>query len=220
MISLVHPRRFSRDDVRNARAYAIKQGNNVGTRGRLHIDLLTQWVTAGRPVLVEPISTSVGTGKRGGPSTVNVEGNTHVVSKQDAQNARAWAVENELEVPTKGRLSTDILQKWADAGMPTYREESATVYYRALDKRGRANGKERIAIVYKDMLTRSGKPRMSDYWDALVASGITGIPVRIIAGAMKINVHRDDESQLVYEWVSKSDSKDVVDMLKANISLV
>lgn len=211
---------YSPADVANARAYALAKGENIGTRGRVPNWVLTEWHNALRPVVVKPAERGPDmrgkhTGRRGGPSTVNVDGTKHVVTKREAASARAWAIENDIPVPTKGRLNTATLQAWVNAGMPEHRIERATVYYRALDKKGRPNGKERIGIVYADMLG-TGKPRMSDYWHAL---GIEGIPLRIIAGDMLINVTKDIDGTLEYNWVSKADSKTVVDMLKGNVSL-
>lgn len=211
---------YSAADVANARAYAIAKGNMIGARGRVPAWALAEWHSALRPVVVPvvergPDMRGKHTGRRGGPSTVNVDGTKHVVTKREAASARAWAMANDIDVPTRGRLNTATLQAWVNAGMPEHRIERATVYYRALDKKGRPNGKERIGIVYADMLG-TGKPRMSDYWHAL---GIDGIPLRIIAGDMLINVTRNDTNEFVYQWVSKADSKTVVDMLKGNVSL-
>ena len=202
-------------DIANARAYAIANGNKLGNRGRVPMWALNEWHNALRPVLVSTTTEKV-PGMRGRRSTVNVDGTTREVSKTESQHARMWAMANGIDVPVRGRMSTDTLQAWVNAGMPEYREEVATVYYRKLDRKGRPNGKEQIAVVYRDMLG-VGKPKMRDYWEAL---NIDGIPVRIIAGAMLINVDRDDDGDLVYSWVSKADSKAVVDTLKANISLV
>lgn len=211
---------FNSDDVANARAYAIAMGERVGTRGRLEQVHLDIWHRALRPQIVSKPVSGVGrgkhTGKRGGASTVTVEGTTRVVSKVDARNARRWAVENGHDVPARGRLSVELLQGWADDGMPNYRELVATVYGRKIDKRGRPNGKEMAFPVYRDMLPVSGKPKMRHYVDAL---DMPVLPVRIVAGAMLIDVTNDPDNGLVYEWVSKADGKDVVDMLKANINV-
>jgi hypothetical protein len=211
---------FNKEDIANARAYALAMGEQVGTRGRLEQVHLDIWHRALRPQIVSKPVSGVGrgkhTGKRGGSSTVNVEGATSVVSKADARNARLWAVENGHAVPARGRLSVATLQGWADDGMPDYREQVATVYARKLDKRGRPNGKEIAIPVYRDELSRAGKPRMVDYVNA-VAFPI--LPVRIVAGAMLIDVTKDDDGSLSYAWVSKADGKGVVDMLKAHINI-
>jgi hypothetical protein len=205
---------FTSADIANARAFAIANGNKLGNRGRVPMWALNEWRNALSPVLVREDTVKV-PGARGRRSTVNVGGTAVEVTKAQSQHARMWAIENGIPVPTRGRLSGTVLQGWVSAGMPEHREEKATVYYRKLDKAGRPNGKEQIAIVYADMLG-TGKPRMRDYWEAL---DIKGIPTRIIAGDMLINVTRDDDGALSYSWVSKRDSKAVVDTLLSNVSM-
>lgn len=191
---------FSPVDIVNARAYARSKGKAVGTRGRIPHDVLMEWHNALRPVAVE-----------------HKPRQKRDMSRAEYRSARKWAQDNGIDVAHKGRIADEVVDQWKNAGMPQYREEVATVYYRALDKKGRPNGKERIAVVYKDMMpiTGRGRPPMSSYWAAL---DIKGIPVRIVTHNMLINVARNDDGEFVYHW-SKTDSKSVVSMLNSNVAI-
>lgn len=216
-------------DTKAARAYAIAMGEAVGDRGRLDPVHVTVWEQAGRPVMlgpVRPTATGGTGGKRGGrASIVVVDGETWEVTKQASRNARAWAVENDIPVPARGRLALDVLQGWVDAGMPEAepaREERATVIYRrTLDKSGRRNAsvgrRTESLTVWSDQLPAT-KPRSSDYVRAVQSELPTGAVVeRIITANTIIDVTVNDDGEYVYAWVSKADSRAVVNTLKANL---
>lgn len=215
---------FTREDVANARALAQHYGELVGTRGRLeHVHLMV-WHNALRPQLVSKSTTGVGrgkhTGKRGGASQYVLEGETKRATKQDSRNARLWAIENSIDIPVKGRISTTVIQNWANAGAPVFevREERAHVIYRKKDKLGRLNGATHSATVYADMLP-STKPKSSDYVRA-VELPANAVPVRIVTANTLIDVSVGEDGEYVYRWVSKRDSKTVINTLMSNLSLV
>jgi hypothetical protein len=216
---------FSREDIANARALARSYGELVGTRGRLeHVHLMV-WHNALRPQLVAKTATGVGrgkhTGKRGGASTFILEGETKRATKQDSRNARLWAIENGIDIPSKGRISATVIQGWANAGAPVFevREERATVYY---VKRNHVTGslysKLHALTVYADMLP-STKPKSSDYVQA-VDLPANAVPVRIVTANTLIDVSVGEDGEYVYAWVSKRDSKTVMNTLMSNLSLV
>lgn len=216
---------FTREDVANARALARSYGELVGERGRLeHVHLMV-WHNALRPQLVSKSTTGVGrgkhTGKRGGASTFVLEGETKRATKQDSRNARLWAIENKIDIPVKGRISTTVIQNWANAGAPVFdiREERATVYY---VKRNHVTGnlynKMHAATVYADMLP-ARKPKSSEYVSCLDLPA-NAVPVRIVTANTLIDVTINEDGEYVYAWVSKRDSKTVMNTLMSNLSLV
>lgn len=216
---------FNRDDVANARALAQHYGELVGDRGRVPWVHLMVWHDALRPKLVSKSTTGVGrgkhTGKRGGASTFEWEGETKRATKQDTRNARIWALENNIDVPVKGRISKNVIQHWADNGMPEFenRELRATVYY---VKRNHVTGnlysKMHAVSVYADMLP-SRKPKSSEYVSCLDLPASACV-VRIVTANTLIDVSLDDNNEYVYRWVSKRDSKTVMNTLMSNLSLV
>ncbi len=217
--------------VKLARAYAIAVGELVADRGRLDPVHIKVWEDHGRPVLygpvVPPISRATGAVRGGRRSKVTLDdGTVWEVTKEAAHNARYWAVENNVDIPAKGRLSVDVLQQWVDNGMPQrepLREERASVIYRnTLDKAGRRNAalkKLHTLTVYSDQLPGT-KPRSSDYVRAVRSELPAGaVVVRIVTANTLIDVSLDDNGEYVYRWISKRDSKEVVNTLLGSLSV-
>lgn len=48
--------------------------------------------------------------------TKNRLSNTDPMPKYDPKIVRAWAIENDLPIPARGRLSRELVQQWVDAG--------------------------------------------------------------------------------------------------------
>lgn len=218
--------KFDRADVANARALAQFYGENVADKGRVPMVHLLVWHNALRPLVIDPKGTTgLGrgkhTGKRGGASTYELGGETKRATKQDARNARIWAIENNIDIPEKGRISKIVIQQWADMGAPIFenRELRATVYY---VKRNHVTGnlysKMHAVSVYADMLP-ARKPKSSEYVSCLDLPA-SAVVVRIVTANTLIDVTLDDNGEYVYQWVSKRDSKTVMNTLMSNLSLV
>lgn len=215
---------FNRDDVKAARAWALSYGEPIGTKGRLPMWLLLDWDRNLRPrVVVAESNAPASLGKRGRRSTViDSEGRSVEVSRSNARSARAWLIGEGIDVPAKGRLNAAQLQLWANAGMPdmAVREERATVYYVKRNAiTGNLYSKMHAITVYADMLPGGKKPKHSDYVDAIELPSNATV-VRITTANTIVNVTVDDDTgEYVYRWVSKADSREVVNTLKANLLL-
>lgn len=222
---------FSREDVRKARAWALSYGEPIGERGRMPRWLLLDWDKNLRPVpstyVARPeIDSKQVSGKRGAPTVVlTKDGGWKPISRDNARNARRWALREGMEVPAHGRLSVDVLQAWANAGEPEIapdRVEVATVYYVKKNAvTGNLYSKIHAITVYADMLAGGrGRPAMSAYVEAVQDDMPKhAVPVRITTANTIVDVGREDDGTYTYAWVSKADSKTVVDMIKAHIAL-
>jgi hypothetical protein len=104
---------------------------------------------------------------------------------------------------------------------PKREERAQVIYRRTLDKSGRRNasvGKRTESLtVWSDQLPAT-KPRSSDYVRAVQSELPTGAVVeRIITANTIVDVTVNDDGEYVYQWVSKADSRAVVNTLKANL---
>lgn len=138
-------------------------------------------------------------------------------SPEDSANARRWYAESTGTTLGKGRTPRRVLLAWHRAGSPEIAAAPtvvATIEYRALDKRGRVNGKTRhLDVLLENMPNRGqGRPATVDY---LTASGITretGHVSRIVTanGALHSVTWDHENDEYVIRWESKADQRAVI----------
>lgn len=217
---------FSAADIKACRAWAIAYGEpTISAKGKLPKWILLDWDKNLRPTVVVPESNAKPL-SRGRRSTVTLsDGSTVEVGREDARAARRWAIDAGHDVPVKGRLSATLLQTWVDKGMPIVagpRVEKATVYYVKKNYvTGELYSKLHAITVYADMLpVGKGRPPMYTYvWAVRKDMPKHAVPVRITTPGTIVDITIGDDGEYRYAWVSKADSKTVVDMIKGHISL-
>jgi hypothetical protein len=219
---------FSAADIKACRAWALAYGEpTISARGKLPMWILLDWHRNLRPTVVAPESDPKGGSPKFGRRTrVVLKNGTEVeVGREDARAARRWAIAEGFHVPVKGRLNAGILQSWVNEGMPIVagpRVEKATVYYVKKNYvTGELYSKLHAITVYADMLPiGKGRPPMYTYVRAVQKDMPKhAVPVRITTPGTIVDVTVGDDGEYRYAWVSKADSKTVVDMIKGHISL-
>lgn len=217
---------FTAADIKACRTWARAYGEpTISAKGKLPMWILLDWDKNLRPTVVVPESNAKPL-SRGRRTQVTLgDGSTVEVGREDARAARRWAIAEGFDVPVKGRLSATLLQTWVDKGMPIVagpRVERATVYYVKKNAiTGSLYSKMHAITVYADMLpSGKGRPPMSAYVEAVSKDMPKhAVVVRITTANTIVDVGRDEEGTYTYAWVSKADSKTVVDMIKGHISL-